>query len=65
MANESRQVEGDPVKATRQTTLERFANFEKHAKKLSEMKPRKSTRPTFKQTTLQFRSKVSKMQKLS
>ena len=57
--NESRQVEGETTKATIQTTLERFANFEKHAKKLSEMKPKKSTRPTFKQTTLQFRSKMS------
>jgi len=44
--------------ATKQTTLERFANFDKHTKKLSEMKQKKSQRQSsaLKQTTLKFKS---------
>lgn len=42
------------VENKKQTTLERFANFDKHTKKLSEMKQKKSQSSTFKQTTLRF-----------
>lgn len=41
-------------KIAKQTTLERFANFDKHTKKLSEMKQKKSQSSTFKQTKLRF-----------
>ena len=42
------------VENKKQTKLERFANFDKHTKKLSEMKQKKSQNSTFKQTTLRF-----------
>jgi len=43
-------------KPTKQATLERFSNFDKHTQKLSGIKQKKSQSSALKQTTLKFKS---------